>query len=126
MTFIEFCAKRLAAGYKYDSFLCRVPLSKWEMLLRCFSDRFFLYNDCVVVFLRLDQENYDRLKNGLLNLTDPKVLLPLFRLNGSHVHVVSVVGSGVKSLKFLADYLMDKSLSWYRPDMSKLVVFERS
>lgn len=126
MTLIEKCASILADGYKKDPFLGSVALEKWKKLLEVFPDRFMLYDNCVVVFLRLDQENFDLLKRGQINLTDHKVLLPLFWLNGEHVHVISVVGGGVRKLKFLGNYLMDKSLSWFRPDMSKLVVYERS
>jgi hypothetical protein len=125
MTLIDFCAEKIVSGYgikcgvKYD-------LLGIKMLLACFPDRFLSYRNTVAIFLLLTDETFATLKRGELDLTDHKVILPLFKEDGGNVHIVGVVSDSVRDMVFLCRYIKRTSLSWYRPDMSKLVIYERS
>lgn len=126
MTLVDYCTEKIVKGYALSSYSSKFDKKSVKLLLTVFPDRFLLYKDSVVVYLRLSDVNFESLKAGALDLTDPKALLPLFKDEGRHTHVICVVSDSVKDMLFLGNYLKDKSLSWFRPDMSKLVVYERS
>lgn len=97
-----------------------------EFISSCVPDRVLWYGGSACLFLCLNDFELFMVKYRFFDVCDSKVLTRLFRSNGRNVHVLSVVGSGVGSLKCLADMFCCKSLSWFSPDMSRFIYFKRS
>lgn len=126
MTLVDYCANCLVKGYAMSRYGMKFDLTGVKLLLQFFPDRFLSYRDTVAIFLRLSDVSFASLKRGELDLKNPKVLIPLFKEDGDNIHIIGVVSSSVRDMLFLCRYLKQKSLSWYTPDMSRLVCFERS
>lgn len=115
-------AEQLRNAYGGESF----DLNQIRTFLALFPDRLLHVGDSLCIFVLLTDDSFKMLKNGFLDITKPDVLFRLFHEDGPNVHVISLVSKGVGNIKHLGDMLKGKTLSWFRPDMSRLVVFERS
>ena len=125
MTLIEYCAEKIYDGFALARFSSKFDKEAVTMLLKAFPKRFMCYKGTTFIFLRLSDESYEELKAGVIDLTDPGVLLPLFEEDGDNIHILGVVSNSVKDMLFLCRYMKLKSLSWYTPDMRRFVKFER-
>lgn len=121
MNDLEDVAVQLKDAYGGEVF----DLNMIRSLLMLFPDRLLHVGESLCIFLLLTDESFAALKAGFLDITKPEVIMPLFYECGANVHVISLVSKGVGNIKHLGDILKGKSISWFRPDMSKLVVFER-
>lgn len=122
---LDFCVSRICKGYSLSRYSKLFDEVSVRNLLTLFPGCYVRYRNTVVIFLRLSDYSFWLLKNNFLDLTDFRVLIPLFREQGSHIHVISLVSDSLVDILHVGKGLRDKSLSWFRPNMSKLVVFEK-
>lgn len=102
-----------------------VPVESVRNIYRVFPDRFAVLDDCVVIFLCLTDSSLDLVARRIIDISKADMLFPLFSETGDNVHFISVIADGSCCMLRMMRSFDCKSVSWFRPDWSKFVKFER-
>lgn len=116
-------AKRIYDAYpgKFDG----IPMDGIEKMLDNFSDRFFIDDGIILMFAKLDQKTFEKMKRDKkIDVFNYKSLKILLEENGPHTFLLFLVGNGTRRIKRVFDNLRDRSISYYNRKM-KLFIYER-
>jgi hypothetical protein len=109
---------------KYHETYHETTLETTEKFFEFFPENVLSSGDMNVVFSRLSDLTFLRVRSNPLILINKKFAYDCFLENGDNVHLIKAFGSGYRGFREIIRILdlkyNPKTISWYRDDFKKL------
>ena len=97
------------------------PLKVYSVLSK-YPHRIVRVNGGVGLYAKISDDTLEKLVSGKITLNRAEALMSD---DGDNTHFLMVVADGVGALKRMADKVGGKTISWFVPDRSRLVIKRR-